>query len=204
MFLRIQWKNNIKITLEILPEGPFSNCSEPFKHAILHSFLHISATKMIFLSSTSFYASCFMNVIWTCAWYMVFMCTMDRATTEFYFADQYWTQTRSRTVNIKMILTKQIGCYLCAVCVPWLGRESPLSCTFAHLAFLFVFLSADHPQLHAQIPATGPHHQEERPHGLAAQPQVWRVSYVRVRWDRLHGCHSLSEPAGEWLAADVR
>lgn len=56
--------------------------------------------------------------------------------------------------------------------------------------------SSDNPELHAQVPATGPHHQEEGPHGLAAQPQVGGVPHLRVCGDGLHGCHSLSEPAG--------
>lgn len=56
--------------------------------------------------------------------------------------------------------------------------------------------SSDNPELHAQVPATGPHHQEEGPHGLAAQPQVGGVPYLCVCGDRLHRCHSLSEPAG--------
>lgn len=30
----------------------------------------------------------------------------------------------------------------------------------------------DHSELHAQVPAKGPHHQEEGPHRLTAQPQV--------------------------------
>jgi len=57
--------------------------------------------------------------------------------------------------------------------------------------------SADHPQLHAQVPAAGPHHQEEGPHRLAAQPQVRGVPHLRLRGDRLHRRHGLPEPAGE-------
>lgn len=57
--------------------------------------------------------------------------------------------------------------------------------------------AADHPQLHAQVPAAGAHHQEERPHRLAAQPQVRGVPHFCLCGDRLHRSHRLSEPAGE-------
>lgn len=63
--------------------------------------------------------------------------------------------------------------------------------------------STDHPQLHAQVPAKGPHHQEEGPHRLTAQPQVRGVPHLCLRRDRLHCRHCLSEPAGEWVMADT-
>lgn len=63
--------------------------------------------------------------------------------------------------------------------------------------------SPDHPQLHAQVPASGSHHQKERPHCLTAQPQVWGVPHLCLPGDCLHCCHGLPEPAGEWLTSDL-
>lgn len=79
--------------------------------------------------------------------------------------------------------------------VKWFPVYTVDSLMVQNLKLLFVL--ADHPQLHAQVPASGPHHQEEGAHGLAAQPQVGGVPHLRLHGDRVHGGDGLPEPAGQ-------
>lgn len=55
----------------------------------------------------------------------------------------------------------------------------------------------DHPELHAQVPASGSHYQEEGAHGLPAQFQVGGVPHLRLCRNRLHRSHRVPEPVGE-------
>lgn len=67
----------------------------------------------------------------------------------------------------------------------------------------FLLPIPDHSKLHAQIPAKGPHHQEEGPHRLTAQPQIRGVPHLHLHRDRLHGRNCLPESAGEFKGHSI-